>query len=129
MAPGRSEERLPPPPKGRLPESSRPSQALVGTWTTAARDTSRQLISSAAAVGEDLGSVSLAAVQGAIGAAKSVGVDAEKTASAVATGAIEAAYDVSDAAGDAVRDAATGTIQGVRVVVESATSDEKEAKA
>ena len=72
--------------------------------------------------------VALAAVQGSIGAAKSVGVDAEKTASAVATGAIEAAYDVSDAAGDAVRNAATGTIQGVRVVVESATSDEKQAE-
>ena len=75
-----------------------------------------------AAVGADITTAAVSAVEGAIEIAKDTSVSAEDAASAAATGAIDAASDIGEAAARRVRAAVEGTINGVKVTVKSAVS-------
>ena len=83
------------------------------------------MVRETAAVGADLTTAAMGAVEGAIEVAKSTGLSAEEAASAAATGAIEAAGEVSEAAAVRVRRAVEGTIHGVRVVAKTTVGRSK----
>ena len=77
------------------------------------------------AVGADLTTAAVGAVEGAIAVAKETGINVAAAAAAAATGTIEAAGEVSNAAAVRVRRSVEGTIQGVKVVASTAVGKDK----
>lgn len=86
----------------------------------ATRRVARGLVAGAVDVGEDVGKVAVAAIDGAVKAAGNVGADTTKATQAAVVGVIRAADRAGSEAGSSVRKALLSTASLPRDVIEKA---------